>query len=411
MPRVGDPGTYLMSGLWLQGTPGKGGELLWQPIGQGLAEAAGVKGTELLPTGMRPPWSPAPGQKRVRCGGLQLQRVQEPLLRQGLGLEGSHIPTELQAAAEAVGAILPAEMGGCWAAQRPHTGLLNEAEGDHRAVSLWGWWTAAAQRGGSRAGPAPPRGAGGSQSARARAAPTAKGRRLSRPAGQGAGAVVEAEWAAAGIGRQALAQQVEAAGVEAGAEAGQGAAPPSLGASPCQPGPPVHPVGKGRGRSSAALLGMEADRCPCLGHPARRGHRGVKSGAQQGGTGTARQVPSTPEMSETRGDASSGSSETRARSWLGKGRNGKESGAMGRTGQRCPVLMAEERYMHQVRQPPVNPLLLQEAGKVHQGYHTSTTAGMLADLCLATRHPECLHSPQGARMLRHFLHSPAPQTL
>lgn len=253
--------------------------------------------------------------------------MQEPLLRQGLGLGGSHVPTELQTAAEAVGAILPAETGGCRAAQRPHAGLLDEAEGDHRAVSLCGWRAAAAQRGDGRAGPAPAWGAGGSQSPGARAAPAAKGRGLSRPAGQGAGAVVQAEGAAAGIGRQALAQQVEAAGVEVGGEAGRGAAPPSLGAAPRQPGPPVHPVGKGRGRGSAALLGVEADRCPCLGHPARRGHRGVRSGAQKAGTGTARQVPSTPEMSETRGDASSGSPETRARSWLGEGRDRKESGA------------------------------------------------------------------------------------
>lgn len=71
----------------------------------------------------------------------------------------------------------------------------------------------------------------------------------------------------------------------------------------------------------------------------------------------------------------------------------------------------QKKDMHQVRQPPVNPFLLQEAGKVHQGYHTSTTAGMLAALCFVAGHPECLRSPQGARMLRHFPHSPVPQTL
>lgn len=220
MPGVPHPDTYLMSGLWLQGAPGEGRELLWQPIGQGSAEAAGVEGTELLPTGTRPPRGPASGQERVRCRGLQLQRVQEPLLRQGLGLGGSHVPTELQTAAEAVGAVLPAEMGGCRATQCPHAGLLNEAEGDHGAVSLWGWRAAAAQRGDGWAGPAPPWGAGGGQSPRAWAAPAAEGRCLRRPAGQGAGAVVEAEGAAAGVGRQALAQQVQAAGVEVGAEAG-----------------------------------------------------------------------------------------------------------------------------------------------------------------------------------------------
>lgn len=92
-----------------------------------------------------------------------------------------------------------------------------------------------------------------------------------------------------------------------------------------------------------------------MGHPARRGHRGVRSGAQQGGTGTARQVPSTPEMSETRGDASSGSPETRARSWLGKARHRKESGAIGRIGQRCPALVAEERYAPAETAPSKSP--------------------------------------------------------
>lgn len=411
MPSVGDPGTYLVSGLWRQGTPGEGRELLGQPIGQGSAEAAGVEGTELLPTGTRPPWAPAPGQERVRRGGLQLQRVQEPLLRQGLGLGGPHIPTELQTAAEAVGAVLPAEMGDCRAAHRPHAGLLNEAEGDHRAVSLRGLrrrrWAAAAQGCDGRAGPAPPRGAGGSQSPRARAAPAAEGRCLGRPAGQGARAVVEAQGAAAAIGSQALAQQVQAARVEVGAEAGLGAqaglgaAPPGLGAAPRQPGPPAQP-GEGRRGGGAALLGVEADGCPCLGHPwATRGHRGVRSGGQQGGTGTARQAPSTP---ETRGDASSGSPETRARSWLGKERNRKQSGAMRRTGQRCSGLVAEEGYTPGETAPRKSP----PAARSKQG---SSRAGMLAALCLVPRHPEGLLSPQGVRMLRHFPHSPAPQTL
>lgn len=66
--------------------------------------------------------------------------------------------------------------------------------------------------------------------------------------------------------------------------------------------------------------------------------------------------------------------------------------------------------MLQVRQPHSNLLLLQEAGEVHCRHHTSTTAGTLAALCLVPRHPECLLSSQGARMLRHFSCRPAPQT-
>ena len=66
--------------------------------------------------------------------------------------------------------------------------------------------------------------------------------------------------------------------------------------------------------------------------------------------------------------------------------------------------------MLQVRRPPSNLLLPQEAGEMLCGHHTSTTAGMLAALCSIPRHPECLLSPQGARMLRHFPHSPAAQT-
>lgn len=42
--------------------------------------------------------------------------------------------------------------------------------------------------------------------------------------------------------------------------------------------------------------------------------------------------------------------------------------------------------MLQVRQPPSNPLLLQEAGEVHCGHHTSTTAGTVAALCSVPRH-------------------------
>lgn len=381
--------TYLVSGLWLQGTPGEAGELLWQPVGQGSAEAAGVEGTELLPTGTCPCWGPAPGQERVGGGGLQLQRVQEPLLRQGLGLGGSYTPPELQTAAEAVGAVLPAQVGGRGATQCPHAGLLNEAEGDHGAVPLCGRRAAAARGGHGRAGPAPPRGAGGGQPARARTAPAAQGRRLGRPAGQGARAVVEAEGAAAGVGRQALAQQVQAARVEVGAEAGRGAAPTRLGAAPRQPRPPGHPVGEGRRRASAALLGVEADRSPSLGHPDRTGHGGVRSGAQRGGTGTARRVPSTPEMSETGEDASSGSPETRARSWLGKGRNRKESGAVGMTGRRCPALVAEERFAPGGTAPSKSP----PAERSRQGSSRASHQHHCSPL-LGPRHPECLLPPR-----------------
>lgn len=248
MPGAGHPDTYLGSGFWLQGAPREGREVLWQPIDEGVAEAVGIKGTGLLPAGMCPSRGPATSQERVGQGGLQLQCAQELLLGQGqgLGLGGPLIPTKLQAAAEAAGAIFPAGLGGWQAAQGPHTGLLDEAEGDDRAVSLRGrchQWAAAAQGGEHGAGPTPPWGAGGRQAPRAWAAPSAKGSHLHWLAGQGAGAVVEAEGATSGIGGQALAQEVEAASIEVGGEAARGAVPPSFWAPPCQPGPLVHPAG------------------------------------------------------------------------------------------------------------------------------------------------------------------------
>lgn len=319
MPSMGHPSTYLGPGLWLQGAPGEGGEVLWQPIGEGAAGAVSIEGAGLLPTGTRAPRGPAPSQERVGRRGLQLQCVQEPLLGQGLGqgLGGLCIPAKLQAAAEAAGAIVPAGLGGRQATQGPHAGLLNEAEGDDGAVTFRGrchQWAAAAWGGEHRAGPAPPWGAGGCQPPRAQAAPIAKGSCLHRLAGQGASAAVEAKRAVAGVRGQALAQEMEAASIEVGGEATRGAVPPGLGAPPCQPGPPVHPVGERWGRGSAALLGVEADGSPRLGHPTGGGHRGIRSGAWQGGMGMARRVPSTPEMTAgLRGDASSGSPETRAR--------------------------------------------------------------------------------------------------
>lgn len=80
MPGAGHPSTYLQLGVWLQGAPGEAGEVLRQPVGEGAAEAVGVEGAGLLPTGLCPPRGPAPSQERVRCGGLQLQCAQEPLL-------------------------------------------------------------------------------------------------------------------------------------------------------------------------------------------------------------------------------------------------------------------------------------------------------------------------------------------
>lgn len=192
--QCGATGTYL--------EPGAGGDVPWrglQPVGEGTGEAAGGEGMGIPSAfvGTCLPRGPAAGQERVRCGGLQLQTAEQLIL--GPGLPRGHTPTS----AGLCGAILlgPAE--------GPHAGLLDEAEGDDGAASLRGHqWAAAAGRGETRGGMAPPWGAGGRQPPPTRAAPVAKRPHLCCLASQGAGAVVEARWAAAGLRGQALAHEV-----------------------------------------------------------------------------------------------------------------------------------------------------------------------------------------------------------